>query len=128
MKPNPAFLAPVLLASMCSAVGNAQVIDSGRYTSQSVVYGCAGGTRLPVTYLNLKEGESFAVIYMRGRTHLLRSQITASGTSYVSVDEQAGWRWRTKGDTGTLAHLAADHTATERMVRRNCKALPNAVR
>jgi membrane-bound inhibitor of C-type lysozyme len=128
MKPNPAFVALITLASIYSTVGNAQVIDSGRYTSQSVVYGCAGGTRLPVTYLNLKEGESFAVIYMRGRTHLLRSQVTASGAGYVSVDEQAGWRWRTKGDTGTLAHLTADHTATERMVRRNCRALPNPAR
>jgi membrane-bound inhibitor of C-type lysozyme len=115
-------------AAFLSTPTLAQAIDSGRYTSESLIYRCAGGVRLPVTYLNMKDGDSFAVIYLHGRTHLLRSQVTASGAGYVAVDEQAGWRWRTKGDTGMLAHLPADHTAKERVVRRDCKALPNPQR
>jgi membrane-bound inhibitor of C-type lysozyme len=114
-----------LLALACciSASALAAPIATEHYTSESVVYRCAGGTRLAVAYLNLKSGESLATLYLRGRQYVLRSAPSGSGMRYVSLDEQAGYRWYTNADEGTLAHLPADHTAKEHVLRKNCRVI-----
>jgi membrane-bound inhibitor of C-type lysozyme len=94
------------------------------FTSQSVRFRCAGATELEVAYLNLPEGLAFAALHHGGRTVLLQNRPGASGARYVALDEQSGLRWHTKGSEGFLAYLAADHTAKEQVLLRDCQALP----
>ena len=93
------------------------------FSSQSVRYRCAGGAELEVAYLNLPDGLAFAALHHNGRTALLQNRPTASGARYVALDEQLGLRWHTKGSEGFLASLAADHTAKEQVLLKDCRAL-----
>jgi membrane-bound inhibitor of C-type lysozyme len=95
------------------------------FSSQTVRFRCAGATELEVAYLNLPEGLAFAALHHGGRTVLLQNRPTASGARYVALDEQSGLRWHTKGGEGFLAYLAADHTAKEQVLLRDCQALPS---
>jgi membrane-bound inhibitor of C-type lysozyme len=96
-------------------------VEAPSFESSSQVYRCTGGARLPVVYLNLKGGDAFATIYVNGHLVLMRSGPTGSGARYISVDEQLGYRWHTKGDVGNLFFLGADHTARETLVLQDCK-------
>lgn len=129
--PWPALLLAVALAG-CAAPGirttaapqsSAPVVGPD-FSSQSVVYRCAGSNTIEVAYLNLPDGLAFAALHHDGRTVLLQNRPTASGARYVALDEQLGLRWHTKGSEGFLAFLAADHTAKEQVVLNDCRALP----
>ena len=93
------------------------------WSSHTVVYQCQSSTKLQVAYLNMKSGESFAAIHFNGNTSLLQSRQMASGVRYIALDEQNSLRWTTKGDTGFLSFMAADHTAKEQTLLSDCKAL-----
>lgn len=121
---SPSFVPLVFtaLAALVSGAASAQSsAASPAFESVSHVYRCTGGARLPVVYLNLEGGGSFATIYVNGRLVLMRIWPAASGVRYLSVDEQVGYRWHVKGDVGTLLFLAADHTARETVVLQDCK-------
>lgn len=107
-----------------SAPLSAQSVTGPGFDSDARVYLCAGGTSLQVLYLNLRGGESFAVVQRDGRLGLLRSGPTGSGANYLPVDEQFGYRWHTKGNVGTLWRLAADPTARETLVLGDCLSTP----
>ena len=92
------------------------------WSSHTVVYQCQSGTKLQVAYLNMKSGESFAALHFNGNTSLLQSRQMASGVRYIALDEQNSLRWTTKGDTGFLSFMAADHTAQEQTLLADCKA------
>ena len=94
------------------------------YTSDTRVYRCAGPRLVSVVYLNVRGADPLAVLSWRGRLHLMRGLPSAEGARYASVDEAAGVRWRTVGDTGFLGYLAPDHTAQEKPLARDCKAEP----
>lgn len=94
------------------------------YTSDTRVYRCAGPRLVSVVYLNVKGAEPMAVLSWRGRLHLMRGLPAANGARYASVDEVAGVRWRTVGETGFLGYLAPDHTAEEKPLALDCKAKP----
>jgi membrane-bound inhibitor of C-type lysozyme len=113
---------PVLCALAAPLPLSAQVVEGPSYTGDTRVYRCAGPRLVSVVYVNLKGGESLAVLSWRGRLHLMRAMPVASGSAYTSVDEEAGVRWRTKGEEGTLSFMAADHTAQEKMLARDCRA------
>lgn len=102
----------------------AQTVTAPGFDSASRVYRCTGGARLPVVTLNLKDGESFAAIYVNGRLVLMRAGPTGSGANYVAVDEQLGYRWQTKGDVGSLFFRAAAPAASETLVLQGCKVQP----
>lgn len=87
-------------------------------------YQCTDGTRLAVAYLNPREGVALAVVALGSTQAVLRNLPAASGVRYVDVDEQRGLRWHTKGDEGSLAVLAPDHTATEQPLHTGCRAQP----
>jgi membrane-bound inhibitor of C-type lysozyme len=106
------------------AGAQAQTPEATPYTSDTRVYRCAGPRLVSVVYLNVKGAEPLAVLSWRGRLHLMRALPAASGAAYASVNEEAGVRWRTAGDTGLLGYLAPDHTAQERTLARDCKAEP----
>jgi membrane-bound inhibitor of C-type lysozyme len=94
------------------------------YTSDTRVYRCAGPRLVSVVYLNVKGAEPMAVLSWRGRLHLMRGLPSDTGARYASVDEAAGVRWRTVGETGFLGYLAPDHMAREQPLARDCKAEP----
>lgn len=116
-----AALGAMLALLLPSAASSQDAAAGPDFESVSQVYRCTGGARLPVVYLNLKGGDAFATIYINGRLVLLRSGPSGSGARYISVDEQLGYRWHTKGDVGNLFFLAADHTARETLVLQDCK-------
>ncbi len=110
----------------CAAAGSvgaqpASATDAPGFDTSSQVYRCTGGAKLPVVYLNIKGGDSFATTYINGRLVLMRSGPTGSGARYIAVDDQAGYRWHVKGEVGNLYFMAADHTARETLVLQDCK-------
>ena len=98
------------------------------WTAESAIYRCEGGQQLAVSYINLHDGDSLAVLAREGKTHVMRIAPSGSGARYIALDEQASWRWHTKGAAGTLSFLAADHTAQEKTVLRDCLSLPQTPR
>ncbi|MFL9871172.1 MliC family protein [Paraburkholderia megapolitana] len=65
---------------------------------QTQKYTCATGKILQVTYLNAANGQSFALVPVKGQTLLFVSTIAASGVKY-----QAGsYTWWTKGPRADL--------------------------
>jgi membrane-bound inhibitor of C-type lysozyme len=85
-------------------------------------YACERSVTLPVTFINPSEGPALAVMMYENRLIPMRSAPTGSGARYVSMDEQIGYRLYTKGDSALVAFLAADHTATEEMLLKDCRA------
>jgi membrane-bound inhibitor of C-type lysozyme len=61
-------------------------------------YTCATGRILQVTYLNATNGQSFAILPVKGRQMLFVNVMSGSGAKY-----QAGsYTWWTKGPQATL--------------------------
>ncbi|WP_197083056.1 MliC family protein [Chromobacterium sp. LK11] len=71
---------------------------------QVVNYVCAGGAKLTVKYYNVKNGQSFAVLPIEGKTMLLANVVSGSGAKYAA--EQYSW-W-TKGPEGALRNENSD--------------------
>lgn len=111
----------IAAALALSGGAHAQTVTAPGFDSTSHVYRCTGGAKVPVVYLNLKDGNSFATLYVNGRLVLMRAGPTGSGASYSAVDEQFGYRWQTKGEVGNLYFRAAGHTASETLVLQDCK-------
>jgi membrane-bound inhibitor of C-type lysozyme len=121
------------LLSACSAIATESTgpshapvavgeITGPGFSSHSVRYRCSQSEVLEVAYLNLADGRAFAALHHEGRTALLQSRPTASGARYIALDEQHSLRWHTRGPEGQLSFMAADHTATERPLLRDCRA------
>lgn len=98
-------------------------IPGPTWTSKTVVYQCQPDTKLQVAYLTMKSGESFAALHYKGNTVLLQSRLMGSGVRYVALDEQNSLRWTTKGNSGFLTFMAADHTAQEQTLLSDCNAI-----
>lgn len=110
----------VALAAL-ALLGHAAASQS--LSGRSVAYLCEGGAVLRVAYVNVAEGESFAVIDWAGRLIPMRLVPAASGARYAALDAQDGYRWHTKGDEGFLTRLAADSMAPEAFALHGCRAL-----
>jgi hypothetical protein len=82
---------------------------------------CDGGAVVRIAFINAG-AQNFAVVERDGVLIPMRGLPAASGVFYVDFDEQAGWRWRGKGDEGFLARLAPDDSAVERTVLSGCVA------
>ena len=76
-----------------------------------VDYGCDGGARLQVAYLNPSGGPSLAVVEHEGRMVPMQAGPTGSGIRYVAFDD-SGLVWHTKGREGFLARDAGGGQAT----------------
>ena len=108
-----------------SAVAASSVTGNGWSSSQRR-YRCGNGAEIQVVYLNMQAGESFASLYYDGKLSLLQQRPAASGAFYVAVDEQESFRWHSKGDSGFLTFLAADHTAKEVTLLSDCRKIEKA--
>ena len=61
-------------------------------------YVCRDGKTLDVTYMNTKNGQSFALLSVDARTLLFVNVLSASGAKYAADH----FTWWTRGPTGTL--------------------------
>ena len=111
-----------LACGVCPLAALAQPAATPGFNSASNVYRCAGGVRLPVVYLNIVGGDSFATAYVNGTLALMRSGPTGSGANYYPVDEKLGYRWQVKGDVGNLWYRPANPSARETVLLQECKA------
>ncbi|MGF6634215.1 membrane-bound inhibitor of C-type lysozyme [Paraburkholderia sp. MM5496-R1] len=74
---------------------------------QTRKYTCATGKILQVTYWNARNGQSFAVLPVKGASMLFVNTISASGAKY-----QAGsYTWWTKGPRANLYDLTSGENA-----------------
>lgn len=119
MKTFAACLCTAALA-MSSAHAHASEGTAPEQVIQST-YVCERGATIPVTYINAKDGDSFAVAMIEGRQVAMAIAPSGSGARYVAVNEQESYRWHIKGDEGTLSFLDADHEAEERTLLAECK-------
>jgi membrane-bound inhibitor of C-type lysozyme len=110
----------VALAAL-ALLGDAAASQS--LSGRSVTYLCEGGAVLRVAYVNVAEGESFAVVDWAGRLIPMRLVPAASGARYAALDARDGYRWHTKGEEGFLTRLAAGRMDAEEIVLRECRAL-----
>jgi membrane-bound inhibitor of C-type lysozyme len=115
-------LSVLALACTVPLAARAQPAAAPGFNSSSQVYRCASGVKLPVMYLNIVGGDSFATLYVNGTLALLRSGPTGSGANYLPVDDKAAYRWHVKGDLGNLWFRTAQPGAAETMLLQNCKA------
>ena len=86
------------------------------------VYICERGAIIPVTYLNAKDGDSYAIAVIEGRQVAMALAPSGSGARYVAINEQESYRWHTRGKEAMLSFLEADHTAEEKTLLTECKA------
>ncbi len=80
-------------------------IPSG--TRHTYSYTCANGKTFKVTYLNAKNGQSFALVPVDGRNLLFVSTMAASGVHY-QADRYVWW---TKGGRADLYDTTAGENA-----------------
>lgn len=84
-------------------------------------YRCPDGTVVKLTYMFDDQRPALAVMGFRGQQVAMRQVRSGSGVRFAALDEQAGLRWHVKGAVGFVSMLAADHTATEQVLVRDCR-------
>ncbi|TVQ51962.1 MAG: hypothetical protein EA355_16075 [Rhodobacteraceae bacterium] len=87
--------------------------------AQTHTFICDGGAVLRIAFIS-RGPDGYAVVERDGVLIPMRQLPAASGVFYVDFDEQAGWRWRGRGDEGFLARLAPDTSAEEVVVLDGC--------
>ena len=93
-----AFVAASGVAGVASAAELLPLPDIRTAHRVMQTYTCATGRILQVTYLNATNGQSFAVLPVKGRQMLFVNVMSGSGAKY-----QAGsYTWWTKGPQATL--------------------------
>ncbi|BCF89215.1 MULTISPECIES: MliC family protein [Paraburkholderia] len=91
-------LAFVAVSGVARAAGLLPLPDIRTSHRVTQKYTCATGRILQVTYLNATNGQSFAVLPVKGRQMLFVNVMSGSGAKY-----QAGsYTWWTKGPQATL--------------------------
>lgn len=91
---------------------------------ETLRYSCDGDVEIQVAYYQPEEGDGLAALLYDDTLHLLRPWPAASGSRYVSFDEQVGLRWHIKGREGMLQRLAPDHTAEVETLLSDCVGRP----
>ncbi|WJF91646.1 MliC family protein [Paraburkholderia bonniea] len=70
-------------------------------------YTCASGKKIQVTYLNTANGQSFALVPVKGHALLFVNTLAASGAKYQANQ----YVWWTKGPHADLYDSSADDNA-----------------
>ncbi|WP_153102197.1 MliC family protein [Paraburkholderia hayleyella] len=83
----------------------AEIQTSGPHTSSQ--YTCTTGKPLRVRYLNAVNGQSFALVPVKGKTLLFVSTVAASGVKYQAEN----YTWWTKGEHADLYDAMAGDNA-----------------
>jgi membrane-bound inhibitor of C-type lysozyme len=111
---NTRIAARAALLALASLIATAQAgatpLNVGEIQTQTrhaFSYTCADGKTFKVSYLNAKNGQSFAVVPVAGRTLLFVSTIAASGVKY----QADRYTWWTKGPRADLYDATAGENA-----------------
>jgi membrane-bound inhibitor of C-type lysozyme len=105
-------MASIMAASLATSGANAwaaplQFGEIQTRSHQTHKYTCATGKILQVTYWNTANGQSFALVPVKGKPLLFVNTISASGAKY-----QAGsYTWWTKGPRADLYDAMAGENA-----------------
>ena len=114
----------VVSALMVAAVPAAAGGDGSRagWQISETGYRCSDGTVVKLTYMFDDQRPALAVMGFPGQQVAMRQVRSGSGVRvFAALDEQAGLRWHVKGAVGFVSMLAADHTATEQVLARDCR-------
>jgi len=109
-----------VLVSAVPAVAGGDGSGAGWQISETG-YRCSDGTAVNLTYMFDDQRPALAVMGFRGQQVAMRQVRSGSGVRFAALDEQAGLRWHVKGTVGFVSMLAADHTATEQVLARDCR-------
>jgi membrane-bound inhibitor of C-type lysozyme len=102
-----ALLSAYGLAAAPAAAVPLNVPEIQTQTRHTFNYTCANGKTFKVAYLNAQNGQSFAVVPVKGQSLLFVATIAASGVRY-----QAGrYIWWTKGPGADLYDVRAGENA-----------------
>ncbi|MDO5704701.1 MAG: MliC family protein [Paracoccus sp. (in: a-proteobacteria)] len=112
-------IAALMAASPVLAQGQTNRPEDGAFISQ-VVFTCERDVQVPVAYVNVPTGESFAVAQIDGRQIAMIQVVSGSGIRYRSVDETRPYELHAKGHDGMFfygpdgdaADLLSDCTAS----------------
>ncbi|QND50889.1 lysozyme inhibitor [Phyllobacterium sp. 628] len=85
-------------------------------------YQCERGVIVDATYINTKDGSSFAVINVENKLVPMRTSQSGSGALYIAIDKADSYRWHTKGDAAILSYLDAAPGSAEKTLLSDCKA------
>ncbi|UGX86120.1 MliC family protein [Phyllobacterium meliloti] len=88
---------------------------------EQTTYQCERGVIVDATYINTKDGSSFAVINVENKQVPMRTSQSGSGALYIAVDQDDSYRWHTKGDAAILSYLDAAPGAPEKTLLSECK-------
>jgi membrane-bound inhibitor of C-type lysozyme len=96
-----------LAAAMHAGATPLNVGEIQTQTRHTFSYTCANGKTFKVSYLNAKNGQSFAIVPVAGQTLLFVSTIAASGVKY----QADRYTWWTKGPRADLYDAMAGENA-----------------
>lgn len=85
-------------------------------TRSKVHYTCDGASKITATYLNARNGQSFALLRVKGRAMLFVNALSASGVRYVA----GRYVWWTKGPGAALYDETAGENAPPMLS--NCRS------
>ncbi|HKR47145.1 MAG TPA: MliC family protein [Paraburkholderia sp.] len=97
-------LAAALHVGAAHAAAPLDVRDIQVQARHTFSYTCANSKTFKVTYLNAANGQSFALVPVKGRKLLFVGVIAASGVKYVADR----YTWWTKGPGADLYDVTAD--------------------
>jgi|GEM_PF-4701505 len=116
----PVIVVSALMLSAGPAGAGGDATGAGWQISETG-YRCSDGTVVNLTYMFDDQRPALAVMGFRGQQVAMRQVRSGSGVRFAALDEQAGLRWHVKGAVGFVSMLAADHTATEQVLARDCR-------
>jgi len=114
------------LIFLCVTPAVAAEEKAGKNTSDTITavhYICERNVEIPTVYINTATGNAYIIINVEGKQVPMKKHVNASGARYIALDEQNSYRWYTKGDEAYLGFLEADHTAEEKIILSDCKAV-----
>ncbi|MEM5423199.1 MliC family protein [Paraburkholderia ferrariae] len=104
-------------ANAANAAAPLEVRDIQVQSRHTFSYTCANSKTFKVTYLNAANGQSFALVPVKGRKLLFVGVIAASGVKYVADR----YTWWTKGPGADLYDVTSD--ASSKPVLSGCATL-----
>jgi membrane-bound inhibitor of C-type lysozyme len=107
----------LLAAAMHAGATPLNVGEIQTQTRHTFSYTCADGKTFKVSYLNAKNGQSFAIVPVAGQTLLFVSTIAASGVKY----QADRYTWWTKGPRADLYDAMAGENAAP--IRAGCATI-----
>lgn len=65
-------------------------------------YSCERSQYISVSYFNLPDGDSYAMLWFNKDVHPMQNVSSSPGVRYVAMDDKAGYVWYSRGRLGVL--------------------------